>query len=440
MEVVKLEPGKTLLLDGPASALVLSGRISVFGAELGPRRRVVARMGRRLPLEALEPSELEVVVGQGGSYSVVEGSSIPPSWLEAVEEAVSKPAPTRIMVLGGVDVGKTSLCTFLANLALKRGRSVGLIDADVGQSDVGPPCTIGFARVSKPVRDLSAIRAEHVFFLGDKTPSYMVERALDGLKEVLRAAEGAGVDFTILNTDGWISGPRAAQYKKAMASIFKPDLILALHRGEELNGVLKALEGYDVKSLEVPEFVRERDREVRRELRAQGYRRYLEGAKVVSVQLDWVDVEGWLPGSGLRLSRERLALIRSVLGRAPAFCDETPEEVVLVFEEPEELPGPEELAALERVLEKKVRPVLKGEEEGFLVALYGKDGRFLGIGIVVCVDYGRRAVKIYTPADVEAVSKICVGKIRIDRDGNEIERPELEREKGEGLTVPTPGP
>jgi len=436
MELVKLEPGKTLLLDGPASALVVSGRVSIFGAELGPRRRVVARMGRRLPLEAVEPSELEVVVGQGGSFSIVEGSSIPRSWLEAVEEAISRPSPTRIMVLGGVDVGKTSLCTLLANKALKAGRSVGLIDADVGQSDVGPPCTIGFARVEKPVRDLSTVRAEHVFFLGDKTPSYMVDRALEGLKSVLKAAEGSGVDFLILNTDGWIAGHSAAQYKKAMASIFNPDLILALHRGEELNGVLKALEDYDIRSLEVPDFVKERDRETRRELRAQGYRRYLEGAKVVAIQLDWVDVEGWLPGSGLRLGRERLALIRSVLGRLPAFCDETPGEVRLVFEAPEELPGQEELAELEELLEKPVRPVLKGEEEGLLVALYGKDNRFLGIGVVICVDYHRKAVKVYTPVSSDDVAKICVGRIRVDRNGNEVEGPRAPQEEGQASLEP----
>ena len=418
---VGLEPGKAILLDGPASALVLSGLISVFGAELRPRRRLVVRKGRRMPLEALEPSELEIVIGQGGSSSVVEGSPIPSSWRDVAEELISKPGPTKVMVLGGVDVGKTSFCTYLTNMAIKAGRSVGIIDADVGQSDVGPPCTIGFARAEKPILDLSELRAEHAFFLGDKTPSYMVDRALMGLRKMVRASEEAGVDFLIVNTDGWISGQGAAEYKEAMASIVEPDAILALQRGNELEHILRTLEGWDIKVLEVSPFVKERDREVRRELRAQGYRRYLEGAKVISVQLDWVGVEGRLPGSGLRPSRERLALIKSILGAEPLLCEENQEKLTLVFEE--EPPPQEHISRLEGYLGKKVEVFLKGEEKDLLIGLYDREGRFLGIGTVVCLDYRKRALRVFTPVEEDAVAKICVGKIRVDKDGNELESP-----------------
>ncbi len=428
---IRLEPGKTLLLDGPSSATVLSGLVSVFGAELKPRRRLVVRKGRRMPLEAIEPSELDVVVGQGGASTVVEGSPIPDSWREAAESLISKQGEARVMVLGGVDVGKTSLCTFLVNTALKAGRSVGIIDADVGQSDVGPPCTIGFARAGKPVLDLSELRAEHAFFLGDKTPSYMVDRALKGIEEMVEKAEEEGVDFLVVNTDGWISGQGAAEYKRATASIVRPDVILALQRGGELKQVIAALEGWEVRVLEVSPFVKERDRETRRELRAQGYRRYLEGSKIISVQLDWVEVEGDFPGSGLRPSRERMALIRSILGFDPLFCEEDTRRLLLIFDE-EVLPGQEALDSLRAQLGKDVEVMRRGEEKNLLVALYDKEGRFLGIGTVVGLDYRKRAVRIFTPVDEEQVARLCVGRIRIDKDGNEVEGPaELKSAPGE---------
>ena len=419
--VVKLELGRTLLLDGPASARVLSGRVSIFGAEVGAGRRVLVRKGRRLPLEPLEPSELEVVMGRDGSFSLVEGSPIPSSWREAAEEALALSSRVKLMVLGGVDVGKTSLCTYLANMALKAGRSVGLVDADVGQSDIGPPCTIGFARITRPVADLASVRAEQVFFLGDKTPSYMVERALEGIKAMIKAAEDAGVEFLIVNTDGWISGRGAAEYKRAIAELLGPDMILALARGLELDEVLAVLEGWKVKRLEVSPFVRERDRETRRELRTLGYRRYLEGAKIITVQLDWVEVEGHLPGSGLRPSRERLATILSHLSSRPLYCEEGQEDITLVYDKEVPLPTPEELAALEQALGKKARVLVKGAEKDLLVALYDAEGHFLGIGTVVCVDYRKRAVRIYTPAEEKAVAKLCVGHIRVSQDGSELE-------------------
>ncbi|RLI08962.1 hypothetical protein DRO32_01515, partial [Candidatus Bathyarchaeota archaeon] len=401
---VVLEPGKTILLDGPASALVISGLVSVFGAELRPRRRLVVRKGRRMPLEALEASRLEVVVGEGGSYSIVDGSPIPPSWREVAEE-LSEGGPRKIVVLGGVDVGKTSLCTYLANMAVGAGRSVGLVDADVGQSDIGPPCTIGFARMVKPILDLSELRAEQAFFLGDKTPSHMMDEALKGIEEMMRASAEAGVDLLIINTDGWISGQGAIEYKRSIASTVEPDLILALQRGVELEPIIRALEGWEVRVLEVSPFVKERDREVRRELRAQGYRRYLEGARVISIQLDWVEVEGRLPGSGLKPSRERIALIASVLGIRPLLVEEDQEKMTLVFEG--EAPDEELISRLEEAVGKEVDVFLKGEEKGLLVALYGREGRFLGIGVVVGLDCRKKAIRVFTPVDEDAVAKIC---------------------------------
>ncbi len=420
---LELEPGKTLLLDGPASATVSSGLISVFGAELGPRKKLVVKKGRRLPLEALEPSRVSITVGLGGSSSVVEGSPIPSSWNDAVEEALAREPPTRLLILGGVDVGKTSLCTFIANRALKAGRSVGIIDADVGQSDIGPPCTIGFARVREPTWDLSTLEAEHVFFLGDKTPSHLVGRALRGIKTALEAAERSGVDFLVVNTDGWISGPDAAEYKKAVASIVEPHLILALRRARELDTILRQLEGWETRLLDISPFVKERDREVRRELRALGYRRYLSGAKVIAVNLKWVEVEGDLPGSGLRPSRERCDLVSAVLGLEPLYCEEGPRKLFVVLSEGDEGPDREALSRLERVLGKKVEVLRKGYEKGTLVALYDKGGAFLGIGIIVAIDYQKRTARVLTLADEEAVAKMCVGRVKLSPDGTELEGP-----------------
>jgi len=419
--ILELEPDKTLLLDGPASATISSGLVSVFGAEVGPRQKLVVRKGRRLPLEALQPSRVSITVGLGGSFSVVEGSPIPSSWHDVVEEALALEGLAKLIVLGAVDVGKTSLCTFLANKALKAGRSVGIIDADVGQSDIGPPCTIGFARMGKPTWDLSTLKAEHIFFFGDKSPAHLVGRALRGIKTMLEVAERSGVDFLIVNTDGWVSGVEAAEYKRALASIVEPDLILALRRARELDVVLRYLEDWDIRPLDISPFVKERDRDVRRELRALGYRRYLNGAKVISVNLRWVEVEGELPGSGLRPSRERCAVVSSVLGLEPLYCEESPKKVFVILHEEDEEPDKEAISRLEHVLGKKVDVLRKGFEKGTLVALYDKDGAFLGIGIIMCVDYRKRTARIFTLADEEEVAKICVGRVKLNPDGTEMD-------------------
>ena len=74
---------------------------------------------------------------------------------------------------------------------------------------------------------------------------------------------------------------------------------------------------------------------------------------------------------------------------------------------------------LEAELGKKAVSLHEGEEEGILVAMENADGKVLGIGTIHSVDYEKRTIRICTPVQ-EAVSKIRVGRIKLDREGNEI--------------------
>src|SRR5919197_322767 len=56
--------------------------------------------------------------------------------------------PGRIFVVGGVDSGKTTFARRLALAALESGQSVALVDADLGQSTIGPPGTVGLKLVT----------------------------------------------------------------------------------------------------------------------------------------------------------------------------------------------------------------------------------------------------------------------------------------------------
>ncbi len=60
-----------------------------------------------------------------------------------------------------------------------------------------------------------------------------------------------------------------------------------------------------------------------------------------------------------------------------------------------------------------------GEEEGLLVGLQDDKGTFLGIGVLVGVDYRKSAMNIYTPIS-EKVSTIRVGQVKLDKSGREI--------------------
>jgi len=172
-----IDEGKTLLVDGPASVSLLSGKISVLGAPIHISERLVVREGKRLPLWVKKRVTLDLMLGEGASVNEVDEGTVPSSWDDAAEEILSLKKPVTVMVVGGMDSGKTSFCTFLVNEAVMKNWKTSVVDADVGQSDVGPPSTVGFNFVTEPVKDLFDIDAQDAVFVGSTSPA---ERWSDG--------------------------------------------------------------------------------------------------------------------------------------------------------------------------------------------------------------------------------------------------------------------
>jgi len=110
--------------------------------------------------------------------------------------------------------------------------------------------------------------------------------------------------------------------------------------------------------------------------------------------------------------------VEEILGAAPLYYNETPTALFLVLGRDQEI-SEGQMRDLEEALGKKVKIIKRGEEEGLLVALQDAQGKFLGIGILSSLDYKREVIKVYTPVD-ENVSTICVGQMKLDKQGIEI--------------------
>jgi len=304
-------------------------------------------------------------------------------------------------------------------MALKAKRSVAIIDADLGQADLGPPSTIGFSRITKPIRDPFEIGAEDIRFIGVTSPSSALSEAIDRIAEMVEKAKPS-VDLLIVNTDGWIEGEDAVRYKLALAKHIKPSILIGIQEQSELIFLLGALAEFQSISIESSPAVRKRDREERKILRELGYKKYLKGAAVQSFLLSWIQITGVPFGSGSPPSRSRLDKIVEQIGTTPLYCEETSNTIFIALSK--EQWADEEIAkTLEGTFNKKVKIVWEGDEKGLLVALNDKDGKFLGIGIIEELDYERQALKVYTNVK-KGIASIQVGQIKIDRSGKELEQ------------------
>ena len=70
-----------------------------------------------------------------------------------------------VVFIGGLDAGKSTLARATAAYALRRGRTVAYLDADVAQKTVGPPATVGLKHIREP-DDLTRDRLSHADALG----------------------------------------------------------------------------------------------------------------------------------------------------------------------------------------------------------------------------------------------------------------------------------
>ena len=268
----ELSPQNTVIVRGRASVNLLSGQATILGAPFRVHEAKTILHQRQIPIETATRAELEIT-GDSARILQVNASTIPHSWkLAAV--ALKQMPEGEAVILGPPDVGKSTLCVYLLNILLQDGKHVCVIDADIGQTDIGPPTTIAHAIPTQPITSLQELTPDTALFIGHISPSGFEQKLIKGIQ---RLSAKRKKSITIINTDGWVTGLDATLYKIDMLTQVKPDLILGLGFSNELDPIL---DGVTQRSLKImaAKHALERSRVDRRRIRSEGYRRFLQGA------------------------------------------------------------------------------------------------------------------------------------------------------------------
>lgn len=186
-----------------------------------------------------------------------------------------------IALLGGIDAGKTTFGLSLAEAARARGLPTAYIDADVGQSSVGPPTCVGLKFVNELERvDLESVaRADQLAFVGSITPSGHLLPMVVGTARLVAQARRAGAELIVVDTTGLISGPYAEILKYHKLQLVRPDVVVGFQRGQELDPILGVVTRFfpaEVIGLKVHAAVSERTVEERMAYREASFRAYFQ--------------------------------------------------------------------------------------------------------------------------------------------------------------------
>src|SRR5438874_11212593 len=159
---------------------------------------------------------------------------------DAALEAAARARVT--LILGTSDTGKTSLTARLAAALAARGERVAVVDADVGQSEIGPPTTVGLGGVSRALARLGDAEVWALEFVGDTSPVRYIRETAEATGRLVRRALEAGFERVLVDTGGLVEGPLGLALKRAKLRAADPDLVLLLQRQDETEPIARMLE------------------------------------------------------------------------------------------------------------------------------------------------------------------------------------------------------
>lgn len=187
--------------------------------------------------------------------------------------------PGVVLLVGGIDTGKTTFGIELVKQATERGIPAAIVDADIAQSSVGPPTTVGL-KLCVGTRDFSreSLRQpDGLGFVGAISPRGYLLPLVTATAKLVDRARAADCRLIVVDTTSLVSGLYGQLLKFHKLDLVSPDFVIAFERGGELEplvGIAKRFTPAEVIEMGVAPQVTSRSIEERMTFREQQFAAY----------------------------------------------------------------------------------------------------------------------------------------------------------------------
>lgn len=179
--------------------------------------------------------------------------------MENVEKVYERllASPGVVFLLGALNTGKSTFGTELLRRAAQAGIAAALVDADIEQSTVGPPTTVGL-KLTSGMEELGreTLRtADALAFVGSLNPREHLLPLVLGTTKLVAQAREAGCSLIVVDSTGFVAGIYGQTLKFFKMDAVKPDFVVAFERGGELEhlvGMAQRFTPAEVIELEAP--------------------------------------------------------------------------------------------------------------------------------------------------------------------------------------------
>jgi polynucleotide 5'-kinase involved in rRNA processing len=307
-----------------------------------------------------------------------------------------------IMVVAPPDRGKSTLIRLLSSFFARKGKKVGWVDSDLGQSNVGPPSTVGMIMISK--KTLPSLQ-ERLFtpyfrFVGDITPEKRIEATALYTAELAKIAHSKS-QITLIDTCGLLFSLSGLRLKMLKMKLIKPELVLGIGKDKEFE-VLKKFYGEQFWIIPPSSQVSKKDYEKRKNHRERLFSLYFSPGK------DW---EGGLESLRFFLPYHPYFFLQEYHLREGIATFEFPRNFSLILSS-----SPENKDSRSRVIN-------PSSLSSSICGLYSERGEELGLGIIQDVNEEKKTIIIkgtqLNPGNLET---IVPGVVKINAKFPDTER------------------
>jgi polynucleotide 5'-hydroxyl-kinase GRC3/NOL9 len=342
---------------------------------------------------------------------------------ERIAQDVVRPQQA-VLVIGTTDVGKSTFSRFLIERGVARGLRVGFVDADVGQSQIGPPTTIGLkifssdtsADMTTPPLQFDG-EPDALYFVGWMSPNHHELQCVTGTQLMVDAARKAGADFIVIDTTGYVDRVSAIILKQQKIELIQPDHIICIHRSRELDAIVACfdeLNSIQIHRLAPHKNVTSKSSVYRRKHRESCFERYFADAVKETLPFDQIRGQGCPFFIGRKANAKELKTLSELIEDRVLYAEWGHHLLVVVT--PDVLPNlaysrlKSHLSAIHLVTE------LPEYFEGRLVGLLNARRELLSVGIIEAVDFSANQFQIRCKQGATAQTKIVqFGRYKEDR-------------------------
>lgn len=327
-----------------------------------------------------------------------------------------------VIVIGTTDSGKSTFCQYLIDSACMAGLRVGFVDTDVGQSQIGPPTTIGMKIYEhienqtdeKPSGETQSVsqttslenpiseKSQHcidtsdsLYFVGDTSPHRSLLYVLSGTRLMVEDTHKRKVDFVLIDTSGYLHVSLGWQLKQQKIELIRPQHIVCIGRKTEFEQIVGYNDNFNhvnIHYLLPHKETKTKSRIERKNNRNEKFAAYFKDTTIQQVSFDQIRAVRTLFFNGRIANQKELQILTDLADSEIAYAEWGHRSLKIITQ-----------TILTEISTNKIKNHLSLlrlhiQEPNFLdnilVGMLDEDGKTIGLGVIISMDLQNQILNI----------------------------------------------